>query len=305
MKQSKSKLGDARAARQEAEMALYRQAVGMLGKFPDAEIARRTNRSARDIRSMRVALGIPRADAVARLPAPAKEDLGRMTDAALAEKHGLNVSTVRRARVALGVAPARVHTHKKSVEERFPGIVGDLAVMSNANLARKHGVTREYMRQLRKQLGVGTIDRDAEDDRVLGGLLGKEPDRALSARTGIPLNRVIKARQRAGVEAYRYRLSVALEHMALLGTMTDIDLARLSGVGRPTISYLRRSRGIKGFKHVDRSSARTFNHDEVMRLRDEEGLTFAEIASRVGGDASTVGQTYRFRKAALARKQNS
>ena len=81
--------------------------------------------------------------------------------------------------------------------------------------------------------------------------LGVDSDIVIADELGVSRERVRQVRCRMGIPApprkYRFRKSLALPWVALLGTMSDADVAELAGVTRVTVSAWRKERGIAKF----------------------------------------------------------
>jgi hypothetical protein len=83
----------------------------LLGKFPDAEVARRTGHPVLSVKNTRCKIGIPCAERRNR-PWTEEEDrlLGQMSDEELARRSGRSKATIRHRRTALRPWPAEALT---------------------------------------------------------------------------------------------------------------------------------------------------------------------------------------------------
>ena len=89
------------------------------------------------------------------------------------------------------------------------------------------------------------------DDMI--ALLGTDSDRAIGERLGLPSSTVARKRWVLGIPSYYPSRSAArgfrwqARHLALLGTMTDREVARRIGISKTTVAEKRSQRGIPAF----------------------------------------------------------
>lgn len=80
--------------------------------------------------------------------------------------------------------------------------------------------------------------------------LGKKSDPQLAADFGLKPSVVASARIHRGIPAFNLQQKWTDEHVALLGTMTDREVATRTGRGKAAVTFARQSRGIAGCDHL-------------------------------------------------------
>jgi hypothetical protein len=92
-----------------------------------------------------------------RLPEKAKDILGTMTDKSVGEIYGMPTQKIHSIRTSLNIPPFRKHstTHlKKLSKKEFEALRELLGTEKDIELAKLYGVSREYIRQLRKKYNI-------------------------------------------------------------------------------------------------------------------------------------------------------
>ncbi len=80
--------------------------------------------------------------------------LGVIPDQMIAGKYGVTTSVVARRRRKLGIKASDLHLNIHLRRLKLAETLPELGKMSDAEIARQQGVTRERIRQLRKKLGI-------------------------------------------------------------------------------------------------------------------------------------------------------
>lgn len=182
--------------------------------------------------------------------------LGTMPDRALAKKTGRAESTIRTARMARGIAQA---TTKSTLDDEA---IGALGTMSDIDLATKIGRSESTIRSARTRRGIAKYVEVLFDDAALAAL-GTMTDIDLSKTTGISVGNVRKERAKRGIKKFSRsvntpKASVTIgarkcldeKTQAALGTMTDADLSRTSGIPATLIRKERINQGIPRFSRA-------------------------------------------------------
>ena len=191
-------------------IALDESVLGLIGKYNDQEISRRTGVPVERIASARVKLGIAPVRYHIPLAPGLIESLGTMPDQEVATKFGRALKWVR----------------KERAKRKIPKYTGSL-------------VTPKLEQNAEVLALLGTCS-----DRSLGARFGTTGAtiRALRESKGIALYRGEEAR--ANKEKWEQHRDEAI---ALLGKVPDIELARRFGGYQCRYSYLRRKAGIPAF----------------------------------------------------------
>lgn len=168
----------------------------------------------------------------------------------------------------------------------FPGI-DLLGTVPDNVLAKRHGVSRQYLQQLRKARG---IPRCSTELRYLweewNPLLGTMSDVELAKKIGCSSSTVGKRRSDLGIPPFRTIFKEPYD--GLLGTMSDREIARQFGVNDRHVRYRRMKLMIAPCK----SRRRTLDWD---RVRGWFGVkSDGEIGAELGCVPGVV-QQYRHR----------
>lgn len=127
------------------------QAVAMLGKKPDKQVAQDLGLAATTVALKRRTLGIEghtaRKPAI-KMPANLKRELGKSSDAAIASKLGISTSVVSRYRRRLGIDPFMEHHFLPPEADALLGKVIDREV------GARFGVSINCVRERRIKLGI-------------------------------------------------------------------------------------------------------------------------------------------------------
>ena len=207
--------------------------------------------------------------------------LGTLSDNKVAAIVGASVQTISSWRRRLGI---RNVPRQFDPETKYPGIVARLPLENNATLAMAYGISRERVRQIRKQLGIGGR-KTATLPPEWVSRLGLDPDTHIARDSGVPVAVVRRARLAADIPAARvegfYERVIGQVHDRV-GRVSDRSLAAEIGVPALQIAAYRRRHGIqprkmspmcRDFVPVDREAVARMFHD---------GSTDDEIADGVG-----------------------
>jgi hypothetical protein len=185
--------------------------------------------------------------------------LGKMPDTVFAAQTGIPVNLVRKHRVSLEIPSFASSVSGWNWTKNELTLLGK---MSDANLALLLGTTRAVVTLRRNRLGIpahGTRTPPRKWAAKEIALLGTQTDVSLTKRLGISLSVVRRKRMDLGIPIYspnqsarpwKRRDSWSAPELAMLGTMTDCDVAKKLGLNTTTV-FLKRSE--LGIPRKDRS----------------------------------------------------
>lgn len=193
-------------------------------------------------------------------PTPSTSDLddsvlaliGKCNDSEVSRRTGISVGRIASTRVRLGIAPVRYWAPLD------PGLLESLGTMPDQEVATKFGRTLKWVRKERAKRAIpkftgSHVIPKLEKNAELLALLGKCSDRSLGARFGCTGKTISSLRERLGIPQYRHdEVSANKEQwdkhrdeaIALLGKVSDSELARRFGGFQCRYSYLRNQAGI-------------------------------------------------------------
>jgi DNA-binding CsgD family transcriptional regulator len=237
-------------------MRWSRRALAMLGKAPDAEVAKRLGLTQSIVWKKRTELAIrahrshpPRA----RWPREAVRLLGRRPDREVARKLGVSVQAVLRKRRALGIPGYRwgrpvVRT----------AALKRLLKLPNRVLRAKHGLSSALAQKLRRQYGIRASGSQPPrwTDAVVSRL-GREPDSRIARDLGISSSSVLSKRRTLAIPRWvRHRWTAAQRRW--LGRLSDREIARRLGVSSRLVRTERRRLGVNIPAVVERPRRRPY-----------------------------------------------
>lgn len=183
-----------------------------------------------------------------------------------------------------------IESRKKIFEEKYPGISERLPHESNSELARAYGISREYVRQLRKVVGIEKELKNpdvTEISQYLGVLSDAEIERRFpqfsSARVGY-------FRRVHGIEPAPKpdRFEALRAHVERLGKISDKKLSKELNVATSLVFDFRKSLGIEPVKKSPRSPGfKKMDRDKIMELL-KQGKSDSEIATELGSTRLSV-----------------
>ena len=168
-------------------------------------------------------------------------------DREVSRQLGLSRVTVLRRRQTLNLPPKGRSPTRKTDES----IVAKLGKVSDAELGREYGLSRERIRQIRSKYGIASHDT-TPDWASVEARLGVDTDESIAKTLGVTAQVVRRRRKDLGIpktpisEAERQldvRNDVVSNWRDLLGQQTDYKLAQTWGLPIPTIQRLRRKLG--------------------------------------------------------------
>ncbi|MGP0171251.1 hypothetical protein ACSVIJ_05135 [Pseudomonas sp. NCHU5208] len=178
------------------------EALALLGTVTDRTVAQRFDILRTSVANKRVELGIPAFVSQQRpdkchvwKPAELKQ-LGTKSDTDLAAELGLGITAVRNKRMSLGI----------QTFEKWGSVAALLGVIPDTEINAIHGVPLSTLVRMRKARDVASVGKAGRPTVPLPDqaqqLLGKVSDVEIAKRFQVPLKRVSKARQRAGIDAF-------------------------------------------------------------------------------------------------------
>lgn len=232
-----------------------KDAVALLNNLPDQEVAERLGIS--------VAAVLRRRSREAVWSLEDIEKLGKDSDRQIARRLGISDGTVRKKRRALGITPAIVWGDEQ---------VALLGVLPDKAVAEALGTTTERAAAARLYRGIPPMEEEAQEappkpvklGRPQGEdwsndvmtQLGKVPDSRIAKEAGVHLSTVAKLRKKYGIKATKQRRPWLPEEVALLGTLSDAEVARRIGRTKAGVTLERTNRRIRG---IDPKLAPTLN----------------------------------------------
>jgi hypothetical protein len=182
------------------------------------------------------------------------EKLGRASDRVIARELGLSSRTVGKKRRALGIAPALVWGEEQVA---LLGVVPDNAVAETlgttkgrAAAARRYRGIRTAMEQKTQEVPKKEVKlaRSEKNDLTSGLLaqLGQVADTVIAREAGVHLSTIAKLRKKYGIKATKQRRLWLPEEVALLGKLSDAEVARRTGRNKAGVTLERTNRRIRG-----------------------------------------------------------
>jgi hypothetical protein len=176
--------------------------------------------------------------------------LGKMPDRDIASRFGITCYAVSQKRLELGIPG--VPGPKRKVKWT-PKMLKDLRTMSGRAFERRYRAGKLAARLKRKELG---LPAPSERNRprftpAMIALLGRRPDQRLARGFHMSLKQVRKMRLKLGIRTYKETFldnaKWPREALALLGTMSDEQVAKRLGTHRGCVSVKRYALGIPRF----------------------------------------------------------
>jgi len=221
--------------------------IELLGKVPDARIARKLKLARDTVAGERRRRGIPPFCAPVEWTDEALSLLGTDTDARIAAELGVSVSAVSCKRRALEIAPYTPHYGAaRRREDPFWTLERDalLGTASDAVIARRLRVPHHRVRARRSKLGIPPAwPVPRHDWSEIDPLLGREADGAIGARFGIHGDSVRRRRLKLKIPPSRperrtIRRNAALRHVL------EKPTAEITEVSSSATAVLRQQLGI-------------------------------------------------------------
>lgn len=134
-----------------------------------------------------------------------------------------------------------------------------LGEVSDIEIAKKVGCSREYVRQVREKQGIKAPPRPPQmrnrtPEVTLAAArarAGREPDKKIAKDLGIGWQRVRKMRIQAGIDLRRIAVSDFQESIKpFLGQMSDAKLAKKFGCSWATVIRLRKKFGVAAWRQT-------------------------------------------------------
>lgn len=223
------------------------QAISLLGTKTDKEVAEQLGLCIAAVgqkrRSMSIA-GLRPTQKPIEIPKRFIRYLGVWSDQKVAEKVGVSQSAVSNYRNKLGIKPLQNRSE-------FPqAAIALIGTMTDTDLANQLGVRVSTVQARRSKLGIARFKPSKPDvafelPQEIIDQLGKVPDSQISHITGKTIIAIGQYRNRLGIQRYQ-RTGFVLpdEDHALLGVISDTDLAAKHNVSKGTIGRLRSKAGI-------------------------------------------------------------
>lgn len=223
------------------------QAISLLGTKTDKEVAEKLGLCIAAVgqkrRSMSIA-GVRPTQKPIEMPKRLIRYLGVWSDQKVAEKIGVSQGAVSNYRSKHGIQPLQ----NRGVFPR--AAIALIGTMSDTDLAKQLKVRVSTVQARRSKLGIARFKPSKPDvafelPQEIIGQLGKVSDREISLITGKSILAIGEYRNRLGIQCYQ-RTGFVLpdDDHALLGIISDADLAAKHNVSKATIGRLRSKAGI-------------------------------------------------------------
>ncbi|MEN9358705.1 MAG: hypothetical protein RL095_240 [Verrucomicrobiota bacterium] len=210
----------------------------LLGNTSDKQIARLAGVSKNLIKEHRYRHNIaakpkwqPSAESIAQM--------GVLSDVEIAQREGVLPASVTQYRRRRGIAGRSF-----SVPDALLPLLG---TMSDEDFARSHGLNSPTVRKTRKELGIPVFGAPLQPSPEQEKWLGQELDSVLSEWWKIPAQTIRRWRIQRGLSSPR-RSFWTEDRVALLGTMSDNEVARQLGIHAGSVSTQRRRHGIAPYE---------------------------------------------------------
>lgn len=220
---------------------------------------------------------------------------GKVPDVEIARQFGIQLYVVRKWRQDAGVPPKRseqdpIDVQRARVEARHPGIVAQLGVVRDADIARQYGITRARVGQIREQLNISAVAIPEIPGEVVA-LVGVLPDKEIASLSGITAPRIRNIREQMGIpvvaQASRYEPVIdAVRHR--VGVDSDHQIAKDLGIPPQRVYDYRHRRGIPAARISPRCPEFVKLDRDAIRRRVEEGATDEEIAAAMGSTRASI-----------------
>ena len=261
-------LGIKRYTKKHKEENYPQDLIKMLGKAPDTVIAEKFGYSRAGICFIRKNLGI-KSFTQNRISPEKKEKmlplLGKEPDKVIAEKFGIPCSYVKQYRKKLGIKISNASI-KKEDESMILDLLGKT---SDLSIAKKTGYSIYTIIKFRKEQNIepfskNKLDRLTPKDRKkLLSMIGKNHDKIIAEKFDISSEAVRRIRIKMNIPALREEKNLEdtikqnKDLIALLGTMTDKNVADKTGISIQVIGKIRRKLNIPSFDKRGRNSKST------------------------------------------------
>lgn len=222
--------------------------------------------------------------------------LGRISDGKLARQIGVPTGIVYMKRSMMGIAPSRPFYNLTWGPEEL----ALLGKYPDSEVGRMLGVPQKSIINKRKSLGITCYAKSSNFWRNWTpeeiAMLGKSIDAEVAETLGISLGSVAIARRKFGIAAFKPRKAHnrprrslsdwSEKEIALLGTLTDKQVANILGLGDATVRIKRISLGIPPYRKQEVGPG-IWTPDVVARLGKEPD---SSVARDLGVSRQRVAQ---------------
>ena len=217
-----------------------RQALRLLGKASDRDVARQLGIHASSVFSKRRELGIASYQPPQRRirwTAKMLALLGKLPDVDIARRFGIVKDSVSRKREELGIEPYRYRSRPIARTAELQEILR----LPNPEVRARYGIRKGTAAKLRAELGIPTPDsRNRRWTPQMLARLGREPDAAIARDMGLFPSAVGWKRRDLGIRAFSPKHRWTEAETALLGRLPDREVARKVGVTEEAVKLRRR-----------------------------------------------------------------
>lgn len=228
--------------------------IRSLGTLPDNHIAAYFEIAPSSVKLKRLILNIPpngsdEPEKLPQIPIRLWNKLGKVADTELEKQYNIPRRYLRVIRAINDIPTApRIFPTKFSWDNGSEKLLG---TMSDANVARKLNIAASQIRYRRQILNIPAFgySNKIEWNKQRLSSLGKKPDHILAKEWGYPQKDVCEKRESLNIKA-KSKSIWKKKDIALLGTMSDKNVAQRIGLSATCIINKRKELGIAPFSAV-------------------------------------------------------
>ena len=220
--------------------------------------------------------------------------LGHVPDSKVAQVAEVSNYVARRWREDRGIPPfsggrgrpSSKASMRERVEKKHEGLWGQLGTMRDSELGSIYGLSRERIRQFRKEAGIPKFTPPTNP--LLEEVVGRFPDKDLAdlfETTAPHVQRLRASKDRAPYRKWAERLEAL---RPLLGHFSDCRLAVLSGMPAQYVTRARAKEGIEAFTPSPRSKDFPKLDRDMIRRLVGKGHSDKEVGILMGCHAGSI-----------------
>lgn len=282
--------------------------IALIGTLPDQDVADQIGVPLQQVSSRRQKMGMAPIKSQVNWPSDLLALLGEIPDTEIAARFkGLfGVRRIRAKRKEVGIARCNKVLDLEGKPKLPPEAIALLGTIRDTDIAAQFSIPHALVSRTRMGLGVPRADIKPEENLPAEAIpqLGNYPDVEIAERFGLSVYYIHRARHSLEIPAFvkqksepkkRPYKSVSMrpqhtwkpEDLALLGTISDAKMARMTGIPMPTCTYQRIKLGIEPY----RASKWTPELTALLgKVPDEEVVTQSKGLFNIRGVRKKRGQ---------------
>lgn len=282
--------------------------IALIGTLPDQDVADQIGVPLQQVSSRRQKMGMAPIKSQVNWPSDLLALLGEIPDTEIAARFkGLfGVRRIRAKRKEVGIARCNKVLDLEGKPKLPPEAIALLGTIRDTDIAAQFSIPHALVSRTRMGLGVPRADIKPEENLPAEAIpqLGHYPDVEIAERFGLSVYYIHRARHSLEIPAFvkqksepkkRPYKSVSMrpqhtwkpEELALLGTISDAKMARMTGIPMPTCTYQRIKLGIEPY----RASKWTPELTALLgKVPDEEVVTQSKGLFNIRGVRKKRGQ---------------